>query len=200
MKLYYSPGSCSLCPHIALREAGAEFELVRVDLREKKLADGGDYIPVNMKGQVPTLELDSGERLIESAAMLQYIADHYPQANLAPATGGMDHYRFLEWLSFIGSELHKTFPPIFVPRYPPEYKPMARQTLERRFVNLDQHLADNEYLMGDQFTVADAYCFAIVNWHKIADIDLTPWPNLKSYMERVAARPKVQEALAAEAA
>ena len=103
-------------------------------------------------------------------------------------------------MSFVGSELHKTLPPLFVPRYPPEYKPMARETLERKFANLEAHLADKQYLMGDDFTVADAYCFAIVNWHKKADIDLAPWPNLKAYMERVAARPKVKEALEAEAA
>ncbi len=199
MKLYMSPGACSLCPHIALREAGAEFELVRVNLQEKKLPDGADYLSVNPKGQVPVLELDDGETLTENAAIVQYVADQYPQSDLAPAVGTIGRYRLQEWLSFIGSELHKNFPPLFIPRYPPEYKPMARQTLERKFANLDQHLADRQYLMGDQFTVADAYCFAIMNWHKRADLDLSPWPNLKSYVERVAARPKVHEALQAEA-
>ncbi len=199
MKLYMSPGACSLCPHIALREAGAEFELVRVNLQEKKLPDGADYLSVNPKGQVPVLELDDGETLTENAAIVQYVADQYPQSDLAPAVGTIGRYRLQEWLSFIGSELHKNFPPLFIPRYPPEYKPMARQTLERKFANLDQHLADRQYLMGDQFTVADAYCFAIMNWHKRADLDLSPWPNLKSYVERVAARPKVHEALEAEA-
>ncbi len=199
MKLYMSPGACSLCPHIALREAGAEFELVRVNLQEKKLPDGADYLSVNPKGQVPVLELDDGETLTENAAIVQYVADQYPQSDLAPAVGTIGRYRLQEWLSFIGSELHKNFPPLFIPRYPPEYKPMARQTLERKFANLDQHLADRQYLMGDQFTVADAYCFAIMNWHKRADLDLSPWPNLKSYVERVAARSKVREALEAEA-
>lgn len=200
MKLYMFPGSCSLSPHIALREADAEFELIRIDLPGKKLLDGADYLAVNPKGQVPVLVLDDGEKLTENAAILQYIADRHPQSDLAPAAGTMGRYRLQEWLSFVGSELHKNFPPLFVPRYPPEYKPMARQTLERKFVNLDQHLADRQYLMGDRFSVADAYCFAIMNWHKRADLELSPWPNLKSYVERVAARPKVREAMEAEAA
>jgi glutathione S-transferase len=199
MKLYFSPGACSLCPNIALREAGAEFELVKVNLPEKKLPDGGDYFSVSPKGQVPVLELDDGERLTENAAIVQYIADQYPQSDLAPAVGTMGRYRLQEWLSFIGSELHKNFPPLFVPRYPAEYKPMARQTLERKFANLEQHLADRQYLMGNQFSIADAYCFAIMNWHKRADLDLSPWPTLKAYVERVAARPKVREAMEAEA-
>jgi glutathione S-transferase len=200
MKLYMVPGSCSLSPHIALREAGAEFELVRVNLQEKKLPDGGDYLAVSPKGQVPVLELDNGEMLTENAAILQYIADRHAQAGLTPTAGTIESYRLQEWLSFIGSELHKTLPALFVPRYPAEYKPMARATLERKFANLEAHLADNQFLMGDEFSIADAYCFAIVNWHKKADIDLAPWPNLKSYMARVEARPKVQEALEVEAA
>lgn len=199
MKLYMSPGSCSLCPHIALREAGAEFDLIRVNLQEKKLPDGGDYLAVNPKGQVPVLEVDDGTRLTENAAILQYIADKSPQAGLAPAAGTMERYRLQEWLSFVGSELHKNFPALFVPRYPAEYKPFAKATLERKFANLDQHLAGNKHLMGETFTVADAYCFAIMNWHKRADLDLSPWPNLKAYVERIAARPKVREAIAAEA-
>jgi glutathione S-transferase len=199
MKLYMRPGACSLSSHIALREAGATFELIEVDLQEKKLPGGGDYLAVNPKGQVPVLELDDGTRLTENAVIVQYIADQHPQSDLAPGAGTMERYRLQEWLSFVGSELHQNFPPLFNPRYPAEYKPMARQTLERKFANLDQHLADNQYLMGDRFTVADAYCFAIMNWHKRADLDLSPWPNLKAYVERVAARPKVREALEAEA-
>jgi len=198
MKLYFSPGACSLCPHIVLREAGARFELVRVNLPEKKLPDGGDYFAVSPKGQVPVLQLDDGETLTENAAIIQYIADQHPQANLAPAAGTMGRYRLQEWLSFVGSELHKNFPPLFVPRYPPEYKPLARQTLERKFGNLEQHLGGRQYLMGDPFTIADAYCFAIMNWHKRAELDLSPWPSLKAYVERVAARPKVREAMEAE--
>lgn len=199
MKLYFSPGACSLCPHIVLREAGADFELVRVNLPEKKLPDGADYFALSPKGQVPVLELDDGQTLTENAAIVQYIADQHPQSQLAPAVGTMERYRLQEWLSFIGSELHKNFPPLFVPRYPPEYKPLARQTLERKFGNLEQHLSGRQYLMGNQFTIADAYCFAIMNWHKRADLDLSPWPNLKAYVERVAARPKVREAIEAEA-
>ena len=199
MKLYYSPGACSLCPHIALREAGAEFELVRVNLPEKKLPDGTDYFALSPKGQVPVLQLDDGETLTENAAIIQYIADQYPQSDLAPAAGTMGRYHLQEWLSFVGSELHKNFPPLFIARYPADYKPMARQTLERKFGNLEQHLADKEYLMGNRFTIADAYCFTIMNWRKRAELDLAPWPNLKAYVERVEARPKVLEAMAAEA-
>lgn len=199
MKLYMSPGACSLCPHIALREAGAAFDLIRVNLQEKKLEDGSDYLAVSPKGQVPVLELDDRTRLTENAAIVQYIADQHAEADLAPAAGTIERYRLQEWLSFVGSELHKNFPALFIPRYPPEYKPFARQTLERKFANLDRHLAGNPYLMGERFTVADAYCFAIMNWHKRADIDLSPWPNLKAYVERVAARPKVRESLEAEA-
>lgn len=200
MKLYMSPGACSLCPHIALREAGAKFDLIKVNLQEKKLPDGGDYLAVSPKGQVPVLELDDGTRLTENAAILQYIADQSPQAGLAPAAGTMERYRLQEWLSFVGSEVHKIFPALFVPRYPPEFKPFAKQVLDRKLANLDQHLAKNQYLMGDKFTVADVYCFGIMNWRKRADLDLAPWPHLKAYVERIEARPKVQEALKAEAA
>ena len=198
MKLYHTPGTCSLCPNIVLREAGVDFELQAVNLREKKLADGEDFFDVNFKGQVPTLELDDGTRLTECAAIVQYIADQNPGANLAPAAGTMDHYRLLEWLSYIGSEMHKTFPALFLPTTPEDYKPIALQRLTQKFENLDAHLADNDYLMGDSYTIADSYCFAIMNWHKRSDIDLAPWPNLKAYMERIAARPKVQEAMASE--
>jgi len=200
MKLYYSPGACSLCPDIVLREAGVTFDLVRVNLQEKKLLDGTDYLAISPKGQVPALALEDGGTLTECAAIIQYLADHYPQADLAPAPGSAARYRLLEWLSFIGSELHKTFPALFIPRYPPEFKPFARQTLERKFAVLEQHLAGNRYLMGEKFTIADAYCFAIVIWHKRSNIDIAPWPNLKSYMERIAARPTVREAMEAEAA
>jgi len=199
MKLYYCPGSCSLCPDIVLREAGAAFDLVKVNLQGKKLADGADYYAVNPKGQVPVLVLDDGQTLTETAAIVQYVADQHPQADLAPVAGSAARYRLQEWLSFIGSELHKTFPALFIPRYPAEYKPFARQTLERKFVTLDRHLANNPYLMGEKFSVADAYCFAIMIWHERSDIDLAPWPNLKSYVERIGARPKVREALNAEA-
>lgn len=200
MKLYYSPGACSLCPDIVLREAGVAFDLVRVNLQKKQLADGSDFLAVNPKGQVPVLALDDGETFTETAAIVQYLADRYPQADLAPAAGSAARYHLQEWLSFIGSELHKTFPALFIPRYPPEFKPFARQTLERKFAILEERLAGSPYLMGGKFTIADAYCFAIVIWHKRADFDLSPWPNLKAYMERIAARPAVREAMSAEAA
>lgn len=200
MKLYYSPGACSLCPDIVLREAGVAFDLVRVNLQKKQLADGTDFLAVNPKGQVPVLALDDGEMFTENAAIIQYLADRYPQAGLAPAAGSSARYHLQEWLSFIGSELHKTFPALFIPRYPPEFKPFARQTLEQKLAILEQHLAGSPYLMGEKFTVADAYCFAIVIWHKRSDFDLSPWPRLQSYMERIAARPAVREAMNAEAA
>ncbi len=198
MKLYFSPGSCSLCPHIVLREAGADFELEQVNLREKKLMDGTDYWGTNPKGQVPVLVLDNGQALTECAAIVQYIADRNPDKGLAPEAGTMERVRLQEWLSFVGSELHKNIPPLFLPTTPDDYKPIARQKVEQKFGNLDSRLADNDYLMGEAFTVADAYCFAIVSWHKRSDIDLAPWPNLKAYMDRIAARPAVRDALAAE--
>ncbi len=198
MKLYFAPGSCSLCPHIVLREAGADFELEQVDVREKKLMDGTDYRGTNPKGQVPTLVLDDGQALTECAAIVQYIADHNPDAGLAPAAGTMERVRLQEWLSFIGSELHKNIPPLFLPTTPDDYKPIALAKVEQKFGNLDARLADNAFLMGDSYTVADAYCFAIVNWHKRSDIDLAPWPNLQAYMARIAERPAVKAALAAE--
>lgn len=198
MKLYTTPGTCSLGPHIALREAGADFDLEKVNLREKKLSDGGDFFDVNYKGQVPTLELDNGEKLTECAAIVQYVADQNPDAGLAPPAGTMERYRLQEWLSFIGSELHKGLPPMFLPNIPDDYKPVAMAKLTQKFGNLDGRLGDNDYLMGDSFSMADAYCFAIMRWTQRADIDLSPWPNLKAYMERIAARPQVKAAMEAE--
>ena len=198
MKLYYSPGACSLSPHIALREAGLNFELEQVDLKAKKTKAGADFTQVNPKGQVPTLKLDSGEILTEGPAVVQYIADQKPDSGLAPAAGTMGRYRLQEMLNFITSELHKGFSPLFRPNTPEEYKPIVKDALFAKFGQLDKVLAGKSYLMGDQFTVADAYCFTVMGWSKYHKIDLSPWPNLKSYMERVAARPKIQEALKAE--
>jgi len=198
MKLYYSPGACSLSPHIALREAGLNFELEQVDLKAKKTKAGADFTQVNPKGQVPTLKLDSGEILTEGPAVVQYIADQKPGSGLAPAAGTMGRYRLQEMLNFITSELHKGFSPLFRPNTPEEYKPIVKDALFAKFGQLDKVLAGKSYLMGDQFTVADAYCFTVMGWSKYHKIDLSPWPNLKSYMERVAARPKIQEALKAE--
>jgi glutathione S-transferase len=199
MKLYFSPGACSLSPHIVLREAGIPFELQRVDLQAKKLKPSeGDFWKINPKGQVPTLELDSGEVLTEGPAIVQYLADQKPASGLAPANGTLPRYHLQEWLNFVTSELHKVFSPLFRATTPEEFAKITRDNLANRFAFLDRHLADRQYLMGSAFTVADAYCFTIVNWTKFKAIDLSPWPKLGAYMERVAGRPKVQEALKAE--
>ena len=199
MKLYYSPGACSLSPHIVLREAGLKFDLERVDLAAKKLKESGaDYLPINPKGQVPVLQLDDGDKLTEGPAIVQYIADQKPESGLAPANGTRLRYHVQEWLNFVTSDLHKVFAPLFRPTTPEEFVKITKETLANKFAYLDQHLAKNQYLLGDKFTVADAYCFVIVGWSKYKEIDLARWPNLKAYMDRIAARPKVQEAMKAE--
>jgi glutathione S-transferase len=199
MKLYYAPGACSLSPHIVLREAGLKFDLERVDLAAKKLKESGaDYLQINPKGQVPLLQLDGGDKLTEGPAIVQYIADQKPESGLAPPNGTMPRYHVQEWLNFVTSDLHKVFAPLFRATTPEEFVKITKETLADKFAYLDQHLAKNQYLMGDKFTVADAYCFVVVGWSKYKDIDLARWPNLKAYMDRVAARPKVQEAMKAE--
>lgn len=199
MKLYFSPGACSLSPHIVLRESGLPFELERVDLQTKKLkSSGADFLAVNPKGQVPVLQLDSGEILTEGPAIVQYLADQKPASGLAPANGTLARYHLQEWLNFITSELHKGFSPLFRPNTPADYLPIAKENLANKFTFLDKQLAGRKYLMGDGFTVADAYGFTIVGWSKYKEIDLGRWPNLNSYMDRVGSRPKVQEAMKAE--
>ena len=199
MKLYYSPGACSLSPHIVLREAGLKFDLERVDLAAKKLKESGaDYLPINPKGQVPVLQLDDGDKLTEGPAIVQYVADQKPESGLAPANGSRQRYHVQEWLNFVTSDLHKVFAPLFRPTTPEEFVKITKETVASKFTYLDKHLAKNQYLLGDKFTVADAYCFVIVGWSKYKDIDLSRWPNLKAYMDRIAARPKVQEAMKAE--
>jgi glutathione S-transferase len=198
MKLYFAPGACSLSPHIVLRESGATFELDQVDNREKKTKSGKDYWTVNPKGQVPVLELDNGELLTEGPVIVQYIADQRPASGLAPAAGTIERYRVQEWLNFITSELHKSFGPIFRPTTPDAYKAISKENLGKRFDWLDGKLAGRQYLMGDKFTIADAYLFTVLRWAARVDIDLAKWPNLKAYVDRVAARPKVHEALKAE--
>jgi glutathione S-transferase len=199
MKLYYSPGACSLSPHIVLREAGLKFDLERVDLAAKKLKESGaDFLQVNPKGQVPVLQLDDGDKLTEGPAIVQYIADQKPESGLAPANGTRPRYHVQEWLNFVTSDLHKVFAPLFRPTTPEEFVKITKETLASKFAYLDKHLANKQYLFGDTFTVADAYCFVIVGWSKYKDIDLSRWPNLKAYMDRIAARPKVLEAMKAE--
>lgn len=197
-KLYYSPGACSLSPHIALRESGLPFDLVMASTKTKKLADGTDYYTINAKGYVPLLELDDGQRLSEGPAIVQYIADQAPAKNLAPAAGTMARYRLMEWLNFITSELHKGFSPLFNPAMPEEAKTLARTKLGERLAWVDSQLEGKDYLMGSQFTVADGYLFTVAGWGKYVGVDISGLKNLSAYMGRVAARPAVQEALKAE--
>jgi glutathione S-transferase len=198
MKLYYSPGACSLSPHIVLRELGLSFTLVKVDTKTKKTEDGRDFWQINGKGYVPVLELDDGERLTEGPAIVQYLADRKPDAGLAPPNGTMARYRVQEWLNFITSELHKQFSPLFDPTASDEIKQRQRTRLASRFDWLSAELKGKDFLMGSQFTVADAYLFTVLNWCQWTGIDLAKWPALKDFVARVAARPKVQEALKAE--
>ena len=198
MKLYYSPGACSLAPHIILREAGLPFDLVQVDLQAKKTKDGGDFTKVNPKGQVPTLQLDDGQVLTENAVIDQYLADQKPDSGLL-AQSGLERFRGLEWLVFVSTELHKTFSPLFRPTTPDEYKTITRENIAKKFDYVEQRLADGrQYLMGDRFTAPDAYLFTVLRWAKAIKIDMSPWPKLDAYRDRVAARPQVQETLKAE--
>jgi glutathione S-transferase len=198
MKLYYSPGACSLSPHIVLRETGARFELEKVDFGSKKTASGADFTKVNPKGYVPALALDDGAVLTEGPAIVQYLADQAPKAGLLPAAGTLARARVQEWLNFITSELHKAFGPLFSDSTPADYKEQLKQRIAGRFDFLEKHLAGNAFLMGKDFTVADPYCFTVVGWNKYVGIDLDRWPALKAYQGRVAARPSVQAALKAE--
>lgn len=200
MKLYYTPGACSLSPHIVLREAGFAFEMERVDLYAKKTEKGVDFIKINPKGQVPTLTLDNGETLTEGPAIVQYLADRKPDSGLVPPAGSMDRYRQLEWLNYVTAELHKTFSPFFDPKTPENFRPVAKEKLGKQFDYLDRHFATHQFLSGSKFSAADAYAFTVVNWSRApqVSIDLARWPNLSAYMDRVAARPKVREAMKAE--
>ena len=198
MKLYYSPGACSLSPHITLHESGLAFEHVLAPTKTHQLEDGTDYYTINPLGYVPLLELDDGTRLREGPAILQYIADQMPVKNLAPANGTLPRYRLQEWLTFIGTEIHKTFSPLFNPNMPEEAKTVFKDKLKSRYQWLDSELEGKDYLMGEHFTVADGYLFTVTNWTKPMAIDLAPYPNVQAWHARVAARPAVQEALKAE--
>jgi glutathione S-transferase len=199
MKLYYAPGACSLAPHIALREAGLPFELSPVDFQAgKKTPDGKDFLSINPKGAVPALALDDGEVLTEAAVLLQYVADKGNNRTLIPATGTKERYRLQEWLNYIATEVHKGFGPLWKPNTPDAYKAIVKENLATQFKYLDKALAGRDYLTGGTFTIADAYLFTILNWTKFHKIDLAPYPALQAFMQRVAARPKVKEALQAE--
>ena len=198
MKLYFSPGACSLYPHIVEREAGLPITLVRVDTKGKKTITGDDYLSINGKGYVPLLELDDGTRLTEGPAIVQYLADRAPQKKLVPANGTIERYKLQEWLNFITSELHKQFSPLFDPSMPEDAKAKFRDKIAARFDWVVGQLGDKPYLTGEDFTVADAYLFTVANWTKYTGIDLARWPLLQAYMARVAARHDVQAALKEE--
>ena len=200
MKLYFSPGACSLAPHIVLHEAGLAAEIERVDLRSKKTATGADYMAINPKGYVPALQLSDGELLTEVTTILQYLADLAPQSKLAPAFGTIERYRLLEWLNFIATEVHKGFAPTFNPKQPEEAKQLAVEGLQRRFDYLQAQLEGHDFLMGTTFTVADCYLFTTLRWTKYVGIDLERWPVLAAYVARIGARPSVLAAVAAEKA
>ena len=198
MKLYYSPGACSLSPHIVLHEAGLPFEPVLASLNNHKLADGTDYYGINPKGYVPLLELDNGERLTEGPAIVQYLADQVPAKKLAPANGTMARYRMQEWLNFITSELHKGIGGLFNPAMPEEAKALMRARGLLRLKWVDEQLEGKQYLMGDTFSVADPYLFTVTNWTKMVGIDIASLTHLGAFMARMAARPAVQAAMKAE--
>jgi glutathione S-transferase len=198
MKLYYSPGACSLSPHIALLEAGLPYDLVKVDLRAKKLENGDDYLKVNPKGQVPALALDNGELVTEGPVIVQMIADKASAKNLAPARDSAERYKLQEWLNYITGELHKNIGPMFSPVLSDDAKAFFKDRAMGKFKYLDGQLAGHDYLMGKQFTVADGYLFTMLSWADRMGFDLSGLNNLKAYQARVAARPKVQEALVKE--
>lgn len=198
MKLYYSPGACSLSVHITLREAGLPFDLVLASTKTHKLQDGTDYYAINPKGYVPLLELDNGERLTEVAAIQQYVADQVPEKNLAPAWGTMARYRLQEWLTFTGTELHKAYSPLFNPGSSDEIKNAAKSRINGRLAYVNDQLTGKSYLLGEAFSVADTYLYVVANWSRHVGVDLTPFPHLTAFIARMSARPAVQAALKAE--
>ena len=198
MKLYFSPGACSLSPHIVLHEAGLAFEPVLASTKTHKLVDGTDYYTINPNGYVPLLELDNGERLTEGPAIVQYIADQVPAKNLAPANGTMARYRLQAWLNFVSSELHKGIGGLFNPAMPEEAKVLMRAKGLSRLQWVNQQLEGKHYLMGDAFSVADAYLFTVTNWTRLVGIDTSSLSHLGAFMARMAARPAVQAAMKAE--
>ncbi|WP_046864816.1 glutathione transferase GstA [Microvirga massiliensis] len=198
MKLYYAPGACSLAPHIVACEAGLNLDLEKVDLGAHKTESGRDYMTINPKGYVPALEFGAGEVLTEASAVMQYLADQAPGAGLVPAQGTPERYRVLEWIGFISTELHKGFGPLWNPSTPDAVRQATIDRLRQRFAFVEESLAKGPYLAGERFTVADAYAFTILNWTKIHKVSLADYPRIRAFMDRVAARPKVQDALRQE--
>jgi glutathione S-transferase len=197
MKLYYSPGACSLAVHIALRELKYKFDLDRVDLAAKKTESGGDYLALNPKGYVPALQLDDGTVMTEAGVILQYLADQKPRRGLAPKPRTPERYKLMEWLTFTSSEIHKGLGDFFNPKMTPEWREAKLDRLGKRFDYLDRALGSNEYLMGE-FSIADPYLFTVLNWTKRHDINLANWPNIQSYLQRMAERNTVKKAMKAE--
>lgn len=198
MKLFYKPGACSLSPHIVLREAGLDFSIESVDLATKKTETGEDYLRINPKGQVPALLLDDGSLLTEGVAIVQYLADIVPDRQLIAPSGTLSRYHAIEWLNFVATELHKGFSPLFNPKTPDEYKAIARERLDKQFSYVDSELAKHDYLLGSKFSVADAYLFTVTRWANALKLDIKQRSHLDKYMARVADRPAVKDALAAE--
>jgi glutathione S-transferase len=198
MKLYYSPGSSSLAPHIALREAGLSFDLERVSLKTKKTAGDADFLRINPKGYVPTLQFEDGSVLTEGPAIMLWIGDQVPEKRLTPLPGTMERYHLIEWLNFIATELHKNFGALFDPAASAEAKAGARAKLDRRLDYLGKALGDAPFLLGEHYTVADAYLFTVLGWGRFVDVDLGRWPNLAAYAGRIGMRPKVVDTLKAE--
>jgi glutathione S-transferase len=198
MKLFYAPGVCSLSPHIVAKEAGIALDLVKTDIKTKKVAGDGDYLKTNPLGYVPALQLDDGTILTEGPAIVQYLADKVPAKGLAPANGTLERYKLQSWLNFLSSEMHKGFSPLFNPAMPEEAKKIAKERLAARLDHLNKHFAKNDYLMGKQFTVPDAYCFTVLRWTQPSNIDLAPYPHIQAFMKRMRVRPAVQAALKVE--
>lgn len=198
MKLYYSPGACSMAPHIVALEAGLNLELVKVDIPSKKTESGGDFWAVNPKGYVPALVLDTGELITEVAVICQYLADQVPASGLAAPYGTMVRYQLMSALNFTATEVHKQIGALFNPALTPEMKTVQTAAINRRLKTLDQLLEGRSYLMGEQFTIADAYLFTILNWTPIHKIDVSQWRNIPAYMVRVGSREKVKQALREE--
>jgi glutathione S-transferase len=198
MKLYYAPAACSQAPHIVAREAGLPIELANVRFPDKVTDEGEKLTDVNPKGAVPTLRLDDGEVLTENAVILQYLADRAPGSELALPSSGIERYRLLEWLNFIATELHKGFGPLWNPATPDSFKQATREALGKKFDYLEEKIGEGPYILGERFSILDAYAFAVLNWTRFHSIDIARWPGLAAYLERIAARPAVQETLRAE--
>ena len=198
MKLFYKPGACSLASHITLRESGKDFTLDGVDLMKKRLENGDDFLAINPKGQVPALLLDDGTLLTEGVAIMQFLADSVPDRQLLAPVSTISRYKTLEWLNYIATELHKGFTPLFRPDTPEDYKPTVRALLDKKLAYIDESLANAQWISGSRFTIADAYLFTVLRWAFAVKLEMAGYKNIAAYMERVAARPAVAAAMAAE--